>query len=161
MYRIGSLRNSDAKLITSKPFFWTNGPIKILGIEIDYDAESMNVLNLEQLLAKSKTVLDLWHHRGLTLVGKVLVVNALCASLFIYRLNVLQSIPANYIKQFNQILRDFIWNGGRAKIAMDKMFNVKEYGGLKLINLSIKDYALKCQWVAKIKESPTLKTLSE
>lgn len=90
LYRIGSLAHSDAKIITTKPFVWTNGPIRILGLTIDHDLKNMFDANVNDLLDKTAKRCQQWHYRGLSLMGKVLVLNSLCASLFVYRLTALR-----------------------------------------------------------------------
>lgn len=161
VYRIGSLARSDAIMYTKRPFLWTNGPIRILGITIDYLERDIQTQNLAYLMDKVKATCSLWCNRGLTLNGKVLVVNFLCASLFVYRLQVLRTLDTKYVVQFNDIVKHFLWDGRRPKLSFAKLCNHKEFGGLKLINLESKDKALKCQWVAKIKNSPNIAKLAE
>lgn len=108
-----------------------------------------------------RRVCDIWKRRGLTLMGKIMIINSLCASLFVYKLQVLPQLTRNYVLQFTQIVQEFLWNGGRSKIAIDKLCNAREYGGLKLINIFCKDQALKCQWIAKAKEFNSIKILSQ
>lgn len=74
---------------------------------------------------------------------------------------VLATIPQEQIDKFYKIIKDFLWKGGRAKLTLEKLQNCKEYGGLTLIDLKAKDTALKCQWVADIKNFPKIKLLSE
>lgn len=45
-------------------------------------------------------------------------------------------------------------------MASAKLFNPKEFGGLKLIDIKSKDTALKCQWVSKLKVSPSIANLA-
>lgn len=160
IYRIGSLANSDAKIITKKPFLWSNGPLKILGIHIDYDLTVMSQLNYSELLNRIKATCNSWHNRGLSLIGKILVINSLCASTFVYRMQVLGILSPDIIQEFNKIVKEFLWDGGRAKISLEKLCNPKDQGGLELINIHNKDLALKCQWVSIIKEHPSIKQIA-
>ena len=41
IYRIGSLRNSNARLYTAKPLAWTSEGINVLGIYVTYSYESL------------------------------------------------------------------------------------------------------------------------
>lgn len=144
LYRIGSLKNSNARLFTNKPFLWTNEPIRILGIDIAHNNALMNDLNLNSLLERATQTLQSWHYRGLSLVGKTLVINALVGSLFVYHLSVLCTLQQTYIDKFNKIIGDFLWDNMWPKIALGKLCNTKYYGGLKLIDLAAKDICLKC-----------------
>lgn len=59
LYRIGSLANSNARLFTRKPFIWSNGPIKILGIHIHHDAQIMYDMNICSILEKIEAICQL------------------------------------------------------------------------------------------------------
>lgn len=93
-------------------------------------------------------------------MGKVLIINSLCASLFVYKLAVLNMLPKQFVTQFNKIIHSFIWNNGKPKLALEKLFNSTELGGLKLVDISAKDAALKCQWISYLKQSPKLANLA-
>ena len=83
IYRLGSLRKSDAKLITQNTVTWTNDPINILGIWVTDDVNEAMNLNFDPLVEKTKIILNSWKSRNLTLIGKILVLNTLIASLFV------------------------------------------------------------------------------
>lgn len=151
IYRIGSLKNSNAKLYTGKPFVWTNDPIKILGVTIASDIDEMQNLNLEAALEKMWNVCSIWFDRQLSLSGRVILVNNLMASLFVHKLTVLSTIQLKHIKKYEHILRRFLWQDKRPKIALNVLYRSKTDGGLALVNLAKKDAALKVQWINKIK----------
>ena len=50
--RIGSLKNSDAKLFTQKVLNWTSDKINVLGIKVANDTDKVVRDNYELLLAK-------------------------------------------------------------------------------------------------------------
>ena len=117
LYRIGSLANSDAKIYTIKEFTWTKEPIDILGILISNDIEHITELNYKQILIKVENVLQLWIHRGLLRTGKILVVNSLVASLFVYKMSVLPNIPRKHTDKFYEIVRNFLWKLDTPRLA--------------------------------------------
>lgn len=160
LYRVGSLANSNAKIFTTKPFVWSNGPVKILGLKIDCNPKIMNSMNLEDIFVKMENVCEQWCYRNLTLMGKVTIINSLCASLFVYCLSVLPRLPWVFFDKFTAIIRRFLWNGGRPKIALEKLYTPKEMGGLKLTNLMKKDIALKTQWVAICKDNFSIRNIA-
>ena len=92
LYRIGSIRNSNAKLFTTHKIHWTNDPINTLGIDL-FTSESDLITNYEKIIVKMQTISKLWFYRSLTLMGKILIVNTLMASLFTYKLQVLPVLP--------------------------------------------------------------------
>ena len=77
MLRIGSLRNTDAKCYSEFPIQWSDGPVKILGIDVLADVKEMAEINYESLLTKTKVICQAWGKRTSTLVGRILIVNTL------------------------------------------------------------------------------------
>ena len=152
VYRIGSLRNSEAKIYTQKNLSWTNEPFPLLGIQIDHG--NVSKLNFEIVIDKMVAVLENWDKRPLTLTGKVLVVNTLCESLFVYKISVLQNIPNDMVTQMENLINKFLWNGKRARIARSTLQASKENGGLRLFSIKHKQQALKLGWIRLIENDP-------
>lgn len=120
----------------------------------------MQSLNIEDLIKRTESICKQWHFRGLSLNGKVLVIKALCASLYVYRLSVLRLLSQVELEAFLRTIRHFLWNGGKPKIAMQKLYNPRELGGLKLVDLNKKDWSLKIQWVAVCKENSIIRNIA-
>ena len=83
LYRIGSLRESEAKRYDTKNLKWTDGDINVLGVTITQD--SLEEKNYGSMKDKCSCLLNKWDNRGLSLIGKVQVVNTLVASLLCTR----------------------------------------------------------------------------
>ena len=145
LYRIGSLRHSDAQMYDMDQFKWSNEDITVLGVTIAH--EDIVGKNYKNIVEKARKVIFSWENRGLSLCGKVQVVNTLVASLFVYKMLVLPIIPKEIVKQMDNMIREFIWNGKKSKIAYINLQNSKKDGGLNLVNLDRKDKALKVTWV--------------
>ena len=112
MYRIGSIANTNAKIYTIKPIQWSNDSINTLGIDLYYDKLDRN---FESVICKMKAIANLWYFRTLTLYGKILIVNALMSSLFVYKLQIIHDIDDKIFETIDQIIQDFIWGGKKAK----------------------------------------------
>ena len=61
---------------------------------------------------------------------------------------VLPKIPGTIIKTLDNVIREYIWNGKKAKIAYSILQNPKNQGGLNLVNFKNKEIALKATWPA-------------
>ena len=144
LYRIGSLRHSNAQLYDLDQFAWSNNDINVLGVTIAH--EDIVMKNYNAIIDKVKTTLNAWFNRGLSLMGKVQVVNTLIASLFVYKMMVLPPIPDGIVKKVDCEIRKFLWGGKKSKIAYNILQNPKKEGGLGLVNLRKKDVALKATW---------------
>ena len=151
IYRIGSLRHSNVKLFLQRNLTWTDTVINILGVYVCHDTKNLCDLNYPQLIQKAEAICSSWEHRGISLYGKVIVINTLIASLFVYRMSVLPAMPQKYVNQLNKLMESFIWNNKKPKISLRVLQNSVDEGGLNLVNFRNKDRALKASWVRTIK----------
>ncbi len=160
IYRIGSLRHSNAKLYTQKTFKWVTTPITVLGTYISNDPREVLELNYNEILDKIIKITELWGNRDLSLLGKITVVNVLFSSQFVYKLSCLSSPSKKHCDQYDKLVKDFIWGERRAKISYDVLQTAKCDGGLKLCNIFKKDLSMKTQWIKRIAENESLSKLA-
>ena len=144
LYRIGSLRFSNAQLYNRDEFIWSNEDITVLGVQVAH--ENLVEKNYENIVGKVSNILNSWVNRGLSLIGKIQVVNTLIASLFVYKMMVLPMMPKNIVQNVQNQIRNFIWNGKKSKIALNILQLPKVEGGLNLVDLVKKETALKATW---------------
>ena len=169
IYRIGSLRNSVARLYTRYPIQWTNDPICILGVWVTPNLEQCFEMNYNPAIEKIQAVLDMWKNRNLSIIGRISIVNTLVASILVHKMIVLPYMPQKYIDKIeNQIMR-FIWQDKKAKISKRILQANKSEGGLNLVNIRRRETSLKITWIQILEQdekmaeiayfflSPTLK----
>ena len=152
VYRIGSLKNSNAELYTTKPIAWTSEGINMLGTYVT--TENILWKNYEEVLKKAAVTLNRWKTRNLTLIGKITIINVLVASLFVHKMMVLPTVSEKIVQNFNSMLTDFIWNGKRSKIKLAILQTSRRQGGLNLVNIRIRDMALKITWIQILNDDP-------
>ena len=147
IYR-ASIDDSKAQNYSVKQEKWSSGDLNVLGIQIcENDAETINS-NYVKTLNSMKATLEAWSRRNLSLEGKVVIINTMISSLFVYKMMTLPRIPDALIKKINRILEDFLWGKGkRPKISTTILQRKKEDGGLKLFDVSSKEKALKATWI--------------
>lgn len=160
VYRIGSIKDSNAKLYTNKPFLWTNNPITVLGFRITNDYDEMQRINLIDAFVKAQEICNRWKRRNLTLSACIIIVNNLIASLFVYKITCLDNISEMYLKEYENLVKNFLWEG-RPKFKLETLYNSKDYGGLALVNLSNKIIAVRAQWVSKYKHNASVQCLAK
>ena len=158
VYRIGSVRNSDAKLYTTKPLAWNSVGITVLGIFITHTAELLKI-NYEPLVRKVKSTITSWNTRNISLIGKVAVVNSLIGSLFVHKMMVLLNIPSDMILLLESEITKFLWNNKKPKISTKKLYKDRRDGGLNLVNLRIKEMSLKATWPQILSQDESLANL--
>ena len=132
----------------TKPLVWDPGGLNVLGIEIKQDDDA----TYEQVIAKTEQILESWTHRDLTLLGKVMIVNVLTSSLFVYPMQVLGSPSDVIYKKYDALIHKYIWKNKRAKIPMNTLKANKELAGQNLVDLRNKNNALKIAWLFRNEE---------
>ena len=153
---IGPLKKTNARLYTLKPLFWSEGPIKILGSVVDTDKDKINVENFDRLLDDIEHRLSNWTNRSLTLIGKIVVLNTLIASLFVHKFMALPTSKQEFFSKYKSIVTYFLWNGKVAKVRYDKLVQRLDRGGLKLVDLETKNHALKAAWIIRWQKNNNL-----
>ena len=156
--RMGSLINSEAKYYTQKTYQWTDPPVYTLGVYVTPDIYEMSRMNLNIFHEMVASRLNLWVNRSLTLMGRVLVVNTLIESMFVYKLSVTACDPDNILQMLQKEIWTYIWNGKRPKMTFQLLSTNKYQGGLRLVDLRLKHVALLTQWVYKVQENNLLET---
>ena len=149
LFRIGSARKSQAQnYVMTNDLRHFEENINVLGVEVMLNKD-MNLLNVnyDPIMQKVQGVLSTWSRRNLSLNGKVLIINSMVASLFTFKMLVLPEIPTRIVNQFNTMISKFIWNGRVPKIVLSTLQLNREDGGLKLVNLALKDSSLKVNWI--------------
>ena len=160
VYRLGSLRNSNAKFYSQKQMTWSNKPIKVLGLVVSMNQQEVYDNNIKPILAKIESILKLWAIRGLSLFGKIQVLNSLIASLFVYPLAVTKMLSTKDLAWLDSKINNFLWNERRPKIPLNILRGLKANGGAGLVNIGARDCALKLQWISKLFNNYEIKNLA-
>ena len=155
IYRIGSARKSDARLYTTLPLKWSDGDIEMLGITVT-NGNNQSGSGFDEIINKMSNVANILKLRQLTLMGKILIINSLMASLFVYRMSVLPMLTSQQLSQIYGIIKIFLWGDGRSKVPLGVFERTKAAGGLKLANFVDKQKALHIKWVYMLNKSQIL-----
>ena len=75
----------------------------------------------------------MWRTRGLSLIGKIEILNMLIGSLFVYKGLLLPKIPEQYLGKLKTLFQTFLWNGRKPKIKLEMLMGLKEDGGMGLV----------------------------
>ena len=127
----------------SQNFVWDPGGVNVLGINTADNGISVFM----EIFEKVKSVAKSWVNRQISLTGKVLLVNSLMASLFTYKMQVTDTPPPAYFKQYDRIIESFLWSNKRPKIKTDILKAKHKFGGLNLVDLNLKCISLKIPWI--------------
>ena len=92
------MRNTDSIVETTQNFNWTNDAINVLGIDIRGNPKEMLEQNYKCILSKVNNITSDWGNRGLSLIGRTIMLTSLVGSLFVYKMNVLPNMPKNLLR---------------------------------------------------------------
>ena len=161
VYRVGLLSNTNAKFYSQRKLIWSDNPVEMLGVKITRNKQEIMSLNLDNVIQKGAAILALWEACSPSLFGRILIVNSLVASLFVYKFTVLPLLSQQYVNDIHNMFKRFIWNGKKSKIKFKILQGLKQDGGAGLVNVEKKNKALKIQWVFKACENIQISTLMQ
>ncbi len=149
--RIGSIRDSNARFYTTKPLKWSDtGSLTLLGVTISVDRNVLIDINYVQLIEKIKDKINLWSRRKLTIFGRILIIKTLLFSQLIYKMNVLPSLSDSCVKKLKDMFANFLWENKPAAVAHDVMISDYENGGIKMVDINLKEKAIKAAWAVRL-----------
>lgn len=126
-------KHCHPQMLTQYNFRWIPKGMVYLGIKLTSEIGEMTALNFEPLLQNIKTSLGKWGKLNLSLWGKINVIKMVIAPQFNYISMMLPlSKPDHIFKQYETIVRDFLWAGRKPRFKWSKMCAPKEKGGLGL-----------------------------
>jgi len=140
----GEAKISDCDI----PFKNVKDYIRVLGVNLGVEDIKARDITWSVILQKIRQTVNYWKLRGLTLKGKVTVINVLLISRFIHALSVLD-MPEWVLKEANSIIVDFLWNGKNVRISKKVLIADKKEGGLNLMDLNVRREALRLKVVKK------------
>ena len=159
IYRLGPLVGSSAELYTASAVAWTDDPINVLGVTVSHQPQDQ-IRSYDSVIEKSKSVLSRWQSRNLSLIGKIMVINSLVSSLFVYQMAVLPTMTEQQFQICDLMFGEFIWSGKKAKIPLKTLQSCKKTGGLWLANLRTKDLAIKVSWINTLQKDQKMANLA-
>ena len=106
-----------------------------MGIDISENKEDLLNLNYDLILNKIRAMLGSWQNRDLSLMGRMMIINTLVGSLFVYKMDVMPVIPQQKINPFHDVIIKYMWKNKRARIPFEVLNLPKNKEGIKLVNL--------------------------
>ena len=99
---------------------------------------------------KMKKTLRQWKRRHLTINGKISVFKSLISSMITHILLSLPSPSQEFIYEYENILKDFLWGGKPPKYRREILEYPNNLGGLQLHNLQRFSMSLKMTWLRRL-----------
>ena len=99
-------------------------------------------------------------NRGLTLFGRILVINTPVSSLYVYKMMVLEYMTESQIKRFYRIITEYLWKDKDMRIPLKVLQMSKEARGQRLVNIEAKHKSLLSNWVFKLPNNMFFKVVT-
>jgi len=147
---LGKSKNSQS---TPLGIRWPKEPIRILGVYVSYDKGKCDEINFESKVSKCNSVLNEWKGRNLTLIGRVQIVKTFIISMFLYVTSTIV-MPHRYMKQIDNMVRYFVWRGGKSKVSKSILQNNKCNGGLELPSMESMICVSNIKWILRYLQDP-------
>ncbi len=93
-----------------------------------------------------KLLLNSWKQRKLTLIGRILIVKIFAISQFTYLAN-LTTFSDDRVRQINEVINNYIWNGKTCKVKKNIMIKDQQFGGLRMPDLKSIIVVQKLKWI--------------
>lgn len=100
---------------------------RVLGIDFSTNLDTMVTMNYNRVLDSTRSLIDQWSKRNLTVLGRVTIVKSLILSKFTFLILSLPNPPPHFIKNLNTMLYKFIWKGGD-RVARNQMIQDYSHG---------------------------------
>ena len=149
---IGTMRFQRRKIAAYQNISWPSHKVKALGVWLSTIKEEATTLNYEEKKETISKTIENWQFRRLTLLGKIVVIKSLLASQLVYIMSPLPT-SSEHLKDINNLLYQFLWDGKRDKIKRAEMINDYATGGLKMLDIQTFNRALKAKWIQKYLDS--------
>ena len=148
--RIGSIANTNVTYWPESNLRWTNGPVKILGINVTPNKKELLEVNYHPKHNKLKNLYNLWQQRHLSLKGKITIIKSLGISQLIYLMGNIPSPPVQLCKDVQSTNFKFIWNDKQDRIKRQILCMDYKDGGLRMKDVSCLDKSLKISWIKRL-----------
>lgn len=149
--KIGTLKDDKSQWCNTNLYTWSNDQASTLGITFTNDKTKLHSLNLIPKIKSFKHCLSNWKKWNLTLIGKITVLKTFAFPKLVYTLTVLENPSEEIIKEINNTMYDFLWDGKPDKISRKTIIQKYENFGLKMINVQSFIHALKISWIKRLK----------
>ena len=124
---------------------WQEDPVLCLGSYVGNERTECNSKSFTEIQEKIKIKMTYWSGKHLSLKGRVRVLNIFILSK-LWSVLESQDIPSNMLKDFNNLISDFVWNDlHQAQLAHLHQKHID--GGLNLQDIELKMKSYRIKWL--------------
>ena len=137
---------------------WKRDWVKLLGIYIGNITNAevrkrLSNINFSEIEGKITKRLYFWHGAGLSIKGKIRVINKFMYSKSFYRLECVEA-NSDMINSIERKVKEFIWNGSVAgRVNLETLKSNYYKGGMQLFDLNIRTKLMRVKWLQHLSTS--------
>ena len=120
-----------------------------LGVDVSLQSE-MGTNSLGYLVPRIQQRLIERDDSKCSILGRILLVKSLIASMLIYPLSLIQSPPTADLKYIQKMCNDFVWSHGTHYIKRELMYLNIDQGGFNMFSIAAQEFSLKLSWVVRL-----------
>ena len=109
--RIGATKKHEFEYLKHRKFKWSSTEASSLGMTFTTVKANLFQANLEPKIINFENCLKQWHHRKLTLKGKITVIKNYALPKLVYVLSSLPNPPQVTVKRIEKMMYNFLWDG--------------------------------------------------
>ena len=132
---LGSKKNCGSIFMRDRNFIWDPGTFKVLGIHFSTETKRITEINFSDKINEAKRDLSKWKKRILTPIGKISILKALILPKLTYLLMNLPDPTDKFLKEYEQLMFQYLWGGKTNRIKKNTICNTYEKGGLKMCDI--------------------------
>lgn len=121
----------------------------MLGICFNIMEADKTVDNVTEKLKTVKNILSCWGYKDITYIRKTTVIKTLALSILVQALTALPTPPPNILRDIQNTLYNFLWDGKPDTIKRMIILNYHEEGGLQFPHVEFFCKSLKMSWLKK------------
>lgn len=132
------------------PFRWVSSGMVYLGIKLIPVLEKMMQINFQPIIQEIRNLLQNWSKLTLSIMGRINLVKMIIAPKINYLSYMLPLVlPPSHLKEYNEYVEYFIWQGKRPLFNRTKLYSAKSSGGLSLPRIDWYHWSFSLSQLAK------------
>ena len=147
---VGAMCKSEKRMCKEYNLDWDQTPLTILGVTFTAEVFDIWDYNIEDILHKVNSLINIWSKRKLTLPGKITVIKSLILSKFTHLFLALPNPPGDFLKILERKMYKFFWSNGTDRISRKNIIKNIHAGGLRMVNVSVFITSLKVTWLRRL-----------
>ena len=141
-------------MYSRKPFKWLKrgSNMKYLGVTLSQDEQGqfIDVNNFQNIGFQIGAAIKSLRFQHRSLLGRILIIKSMLASLFVYRFSLLPTPSEGTLKEIERHYYAFLWNNYKPRVARKTMTMELSQGGFNMIDVFLQEKSLKFKWIQRL-----------